>query len=244
MNQKEGGVEYLLVDTTSVNDDAVAAGVAWLRDHDGGCILTPERQVMWNVLQVRTDGEFKKKEDALSRSGISLAWKRRGVPRGARSLVAVYMDKTVDEEIRYGDFERVFLIPWTEGESNWFKTAYNPIIVTVDENGELAQDDCQPVYASVKDEVPESQDGILQFLAQEAAVYDNQMQWREYERFKADLMNYRSEWIQVDPESVFHRCVELGMSAKDADKISGMVKLLREGHRFRPKGGFEEGFRH
>ena len=244
MNQKEDGVEYLLVDTTGVNDDAVAAGVAWLRDHDGGCILTPERQTMWNVLQARTDGDFKEKEGALSRCGISLAWKRRGVSRGARSLVAVYMDKTVDEEIRRGDFERVFLIPWTEGESAWFKTAYNPIIVTVDENGELAQDDCQPVYVSVKDEVPESQDGILQFLAQEAAVYDNQMQWREYERFKADLMNYRSEWIQVDPESVFHRCVELGMSAKDADKISGMVKLLREGHRFRPKGGFEEGFRH
>lgn len=242
MSQKESDVKCLLVDTTGPNDDAVAAGIAWLYSNGGGCILSPEKRTMQNVLKAKTDGEFKKREDELSRLGISLAWKRRGVPRTAQNLMAVYMDTTVDAEIRSGDFERVFLVPWTESEADWFKTAYNPVIATVDANGELVQADRQPAYTSVKDGIPEVPDNILSHLARSAADYDNQMHWRERERFKADLMNHRADWMQVNPETALRRCAELGMSAEDASKISKMVKLLREGHRFRPKRGFEEGF--
>ena len=77
-----------------------------------------------------------------------------------------------------------------------------------------------------------------------AARYGNSLQWREKERFKAELMNNRSAWMALDPKVVLRRCVELGMSAEDADEISGMAKQLKDGHRFRPKRGYEDGWRH
>lgn len=236
-------IEYLLVDSTGVNEPAIAAGLNWLAMH-GGCVVTPDKRTMQNALDVETDGQFKKTEAELGRYGITLSWKRRGMLFGSKSIMALYMDKDIDEVIQRGSVERVFFIPWMESESSWFKDAYRPTIVEVDEDGNLVPLADQPHRQNMDDLIPEEQDKILKILARKAAGYGNNLQWIERERFKADLMNYRSAWIKIDPKDVLRRCADLGMSAEDADEISDMVKQLRDGHRFRPKRGYEDGWRH
>ena len=237
-------IEFLLVETTGVNKEAIAAGLAWLASNGGGCVVTPDKRTMENALGIETESEFKKAESRLGTYGITLSWKRRGMPYGAKNIMALYMDKEVDAAIQHGTVERVFFIPWMESESQWFKDAYRPTIVEIADDGKLVAAEHQPVHESIGDLIPEEQDKILGILARMAAGYDNSLQWRERERFKADLMNYRNAWMQVDPKLVLRRCAELGMSAEDADEVSNMVKQLREGHRFRPKRGYEDGWRH
>lgn len=242
--EQDKQIEFLLVDTTGENKHAVVAGLAWLAENGGGCVVTPDRRTMENALGTETDGEFKKAENQLGSYGIALSWKRRGLPYGARNVVALYMDKEIDEIIQRGSTERVFFIPWMESEANWFKNAYRPTIVEIDKNGSIISVNEQPAYASAKDSIPDEQDKILEILARMAAGYGNSLQWRERERFKADLMNNRSAWMAVDPKVVLRRCAELGMSAENADEISNMVKQLKNGHRFRSKRGYEDGWRH
>lgn len=242
--EQDKQIEFLLVDTTGENKHAVVAGLAWLAENGGGCVVTPDRRTMENALGTVTDGEFKKAENQLGSYGIALSWKRRGLPYGARNVVALYMDKEIDEIIQRGSTERVFFIPWMESEANWFKNAYRPTIVEIDKNGSIISVNEQPAYASAKDSIPDEQDKILEILARMAAGYGNSLQWRERERFKADLMNNRSAWMAVDPKVVLRRCAELGMSAENADEISNMVKQLKNGHRFRSKRGYEDGWRH
>lgn len=237
-------IEFLLVDTTGVNNEAVAAGLAWLANNGGGCVVTPDKRSMENALGAETDTELKKAESRLGGYGISLSWKRRGMPYGAKNILALYMDKEIDEAIQHGSVEKVFFIPWMKNESQWFKDVYRPTIVEIEDGGKLVPIEHQPERESVEGLIPDEQDKILKILARMAAGYDNNLQWRERERFKADLMNYRSAWMQVDPKLVLRRCAELGMSAEDADEVSGMIKQLREGHRFRPKRGYEDGWRH
>lgn len=242
MNKDNDNTEYFLIDTVGPNSAAIAAGAAWLNDNGGGCILTQDKGTMRNSLDVKTDTELKKAESKLASYGISLSWSGGSVSHAASNLMAVYTDPTIDSEIRDSGLEQVFIVPWTEKDSSWFKAAFKPTVVVVNENGELTKADTQPVYASVKDEIPEALDRILVFLAQCAAGYDNRLQWREEERFKADLMNHQAGWRQLDPKTVLLRCAELGMSAEDSKEISSMIGQLKAGHKFRPKHGFEEGF--
>ncbi len=237
-------IEFLLVDTTGVNKRAIASDLAWLADCGGGCVVTPDKRTMKNAMDAKTDGTFKRVEEKLRGYDITLSWKRRGLPYGAKSVIALYMDKTIDEVIKRGSVERVLFVPWMESEADWFKSAYKAIVVDVDDAGNLVAAEMQPAYESVRDLIPDEQDRILEILARTAACYDSNLQGRERERFKADLMNCRSAWVKLDPKVVLRRCAELGMSAEDADEISGMVKQLREGHRFRPKRGYENGWRH
>ncbi|MBQ3301776.1 MAG: hypothetical protein IJH04_06505 [Eggerthellaceae bacterium] len=242
--EQKNDIESRLVDSTGVNEPAIAAGLNWLAEHGGGCVVTPDKRTMENAFDVETDGQFKKAETKLGRYGITLSWKRRGMPFGSKSVMALYMDKEIDEVIQHGSVERVFFIPWMESESAWFKDAYRPTIVEVDEGGNLVPLADQPQRQSMEGLIPEEQDNILKILARMAAGYGNNLQWIERERFKADLMNYRSAWIKIDPKDVLRRCADLGMSAEDADEVSGMVKQLRDGHKFRPKHGYEDGWRH
>ena len=243
MEQKRD-IEYLLIDSTGANEAAIAAGLNWLVEHGGGCVVTPDKRTMENSFDIETDGQFKKTESELSRYGITLSWKRRGMPFGAKSIMALYMDKEIDEVIQHGSAERVFFVPWMESEASWFKDAYRPVIVEIDEDGNLVPLADQSQRQSMDEFIPEEQDKIHKILARKAAGYGNNPQWIEYERIKADLMKYRCAWVKTDPKDVLRRGADLGMSAEDADEVSGMVKQLRVGRRFRPKRGYEDGWRH
>ena len=58
-------IEFLLVDTTGVNNEAIAAGLAWLANNGGGCVVTPDTRSMKTALGAETDTELKKAESRL-----------------------------------------------------------------------------------------------------------------------------------------------------------------------------------
>ncbi|WP_251159130.1 hypothetical protein [Caniella muris] len=236
-------IEFLMVDSTGANDEAVAAALRWLAEQGGGSVVAPDKRTLQSTLGAPTDAAFERLERRLSGMGITLAWKRRGLPFRAQHVVALYMDKTIDDVVQNGCVEKLLIIPWTQDELDWFKTAYDFVIVVVADGGGIDAADTQPETQSVEELVPEELDKILRILAQVTAGYDGHLQWREIERFKAELMNYSNEWMRLDSDVVFRRCIELEMSATVSEAVRGMVKRLHEGHRFRPKRGYEDGWR-
>lgn len=241
---KRANMQVLMVDTIGINVPAVRAGIRWLIAIGGGCIVAPNQRAMDAILDATTENQFKQIEKALAARGITLAYKRRGLPYSAENILAVYMDLDIDNIVQRGNAEHILLIPWAESEADWFKNAYRPTVVEVGKDETIVPAEHQPEWESAKGLLPKDQDRILEFLATAASGYDNVLQWREIERFKAELMNYRTAWTQLDPKLVLRRCTELGMSATDSAKVSDMVRRLREGHSFRPRRDFEKGWIH
>ncbi len=240
--KQTNGIDYLLVDTIGTNRKAVSAGRAWLAENGGGCIVTPNKRTAMDALGVETERELAKAAAELGRGGVTLSWGRHGLPYGTKSVVALYMDKGVDDVIRHGDFERVFFVPWMEAEAEWFKAVYRPTVVEVGEDGALVPAAGQPETRGTEGLIPGERDETLRILALSAAGCDGDLQRPERERFKADLMRHRGAWVELDPVDVLRRCVDLGMTARTADEVSGMVARLREGHGFHPARGYEEGW--
>ena len=240
--KQTNGIDYLLVDTIGTNRKAFSAGCAWLAENGGGCIVTPNRRTAMDALGAETEGELAKAVAELGRGGVTLSWGRHGLPYGTRSVMALYMDKGVDDVIRHGDFERVFFVPWMEAEAEWFKAVYRPTLVEVGEDGTLVVAAGHPEPRGTQDLIPAERDEVLRILARSAAGYDGDLQRPERERFKADLMRHRGAWVELDPRDVLRRCVGLGMTARTADEVSGMVARLRDGHGFRPARGYEDGW--
>ena len=176
------------------------------------------------------------------RRGISLVWRLRDISSEAKSVMAVYVDKSIDEFIPYDNTERVLIMPWKESDLTWFKAAYRPVIVEVDQDGILVPLANQPELQSVKELIPEGLDERLEFMARSAAGYENRLQRIELERFKGELNKRRGEWMTVEANNVLLRCAELGMSSGDAEEICEMLRKAQGGHTFRPRRGYEDGW--
>ena len=176
------------------------------------------------------------------RRGISLVWRLRDISSEAKSVMAVYVDKSIDEFIPYDNTERVLIMPWKESDLTWFKAAYRPVIVEVDQDGILVPLANQPELQSVKELIPEGLDERLEFMARSAAGYGNCLQRIELERFKGELNKRRGEWMTVEANNVLLRCAELGMSSGDAEEICEMLRKAQGGHTFRPRRGYEDGW--
>ena len=71
------------------------------------------------------------------------------MPYGAKNILALYMDKEIDEAIQHGSVEKVFFIPWMKSESQWFKDVYRPTIVEIEDGGKLVPIEHQPERESV-----------------------------------------------------------------------------------------------
>ncbi|MGN0079236.1 MAG: hypothetical protein ACI36T_01685, partial [Eggerthellaceae bacterium] len=119
-------IEFLLVDTTGANKEAITAGLAWLANNGGGCVVTPDKRTMENALGAETDGELEKAKNRLRGHGITLRWKRQSMSYGEKNIMAAYMGKEIDEAIQRGAIEKILFIPWAESEADWFKDAYRP----------------------------------------------------------------------------------------------------------------------
>lgn len=239
---KHDNTDYLLANTVEPNDEVIIASIAWLKEQGGGCFLTESRQTLENIFNCTKRSDFEYVKTELEKCGITLSWQRHGLPCPVSNILAVYVSTKFDDTIRNSKARHILIIPWTEKEANWFRSAYKPTIVGIRADNSIAPVDLQPEPQSVKGLIPDDQDKILVKLASCAAGYDNSLQWREIERFKAELMKNIISWIGIDPELVWLRCGELGMSADDAYEISNMIKQLREGHRFRPKKEYTEGW--
>lgn len=88
--------------------------------------------------------------------------------------------------------------------------------------------------------LPNGADTVLDHLARSAAGYGNRLQWREKEKFKADLMNCRARWANVSAEHVRARALNAGMRAEDADLIADLVRKRSEGRRLVPKTTYRD----
>lgn len=241
---EEPETEFYMTNTNGADSSTVKAGIRWLLANKGGSIIAPRRQTIADAFQANSDREFKEVEHALAEVGISLAWEQRGMYSGAANILMMYMDRKLDREIWEKGAKRVLFLPWTEDGAAWCAAAYRPTVVAVNDAGSLVPIGLQPNRDSLKNRVPQEQDEILELMASMAAGYGNHLQRIEIERFKAELNNYRMEWMRLDPKIIWLRCAELGMSLEDADKVSRMVRDLQRGHVYRPKPAYKDGWRH
>ena len=88
--------------------------------------------------------------------------------------------------------------------------------------------------------LPNGIDGILEYLAEMAAGYQNHLKWNEVAMLKADLMNVPHRWAGVSAKHIADRCLELGMRAEDVKEIELLVTKAQAGRRLVPQRSYRD----
>lgn len=88
--------------------------------------------------------------------------------------------------------------------------------------------------------LPTDIDRILSYVAMEANGYNNDLNYREINKLKGDMMNCPQRWRSVNPEQIKNRCLELGMTEKDAKEVAYLRQWRLEGHRLAPRYGYRD----
>jgi hypothetical protein len=81
---------------------------------------------------------------------------------------------------------------------------------------------------------------ILEYLAQMARGYDNQLKWNEVAKLKADLMNVPGRWRGVSVSEIADSCRTLGMREEDAAMVVDLVRKAQEGRRLVPQKTYRD----
>jgi hypothetical protein len=105
----------------------------------------------------------------------------------------------------------------------------------------LLQNDDPRRYCSSKelvDGLPPSVASIIDHLARWAKGYDNHFKSNEQAMFKADLMNVRRRWINVDVSAFRDKCVSEGMRLEDVELLVGWLTKAKAGIRLVPQASY------
>lgn len=79
---------------------------------------------------------------------------------------------------------------------------------------------------------------IIAYIGQMAAGYGGHVKWNEIAKFKADMMNVRRRWMDVDVEAVSAECRAVGLTSDDTAKIVEMLKKVQAGRKLAPQGTY------
>lgn len=90
------------------------------------------------------------------------------------------------------------------------------------------------------EQLPKDIDAILKEMAHWAAAYDSGLKWNEEAKLKSDIMKHKDRWILVSPQQVKDRCIELGMSTQDSNKISSFIQKLHQGKKLIPSRSYND----
>ncbi|WP_133831373.1 hypothetical protein [Arthrobacter sp. AG258] len=90
------------------------------------------------------------------------------------------------------------------------------------------------------EELPNGIDRILEYLAEMASGYGNNLKWNEVAKLKADLMNVPHRWLGVSVQSVSERCQDLGMRHEDVQEIQELVTKAQAGRRLIPQKSYRD----
>lgn len=88
-------------------------------------------------------------------------------------------------------------------------------------------------------DLPRGVSHIVEHVGQKAAPTGN-LDWREEDRIKADMMNVPRRWMPVDVRAFQIKCYEVGLTAASTGALVRFLRRIQEGRRLRPH---DKGFR-
>ncbi|MBT1586443.1 hypothetical protein [Curtobacterium aurantiacum] len=211
-------------DTPAARD---ARAIAWLRAQKGGpvVVVTPRKDVRGVVKAFAASAGVTHLSwrglsiGSLTRSRVLLAWPDRDLLNG---LWGIQLDALA--VIEHGQRDT----------HDWIEDA-QPTRLLADGLHPTA-----PILADPLQALPNGIDGILEYLASQAAGYSSGLKWNEEDKLKADLMNRRSRWDGVSPDQVRAKCRALGMRPNDVDTIVVLVQRRLDGGRFNVRKSYRQ----
>ena len=117
---------FIIEDANKDPKPYLNASILWLRDLGGGVVVSDLKSNLMQTLGAVTDGEFKKVEGILSGHGVSLTWRRRGIPyRG--NVVAAFATRGLIEELDARDgIENMLVLGWSPSDYKDWANEHNP----------------------------------------------------------------------------------------------------------------------
>jgi hypothetical protein len=90
--------------------------------------------------------------------------------------------------------------------------------------------------------LPDDVNKIIKYLAMSAQGYGGKLKWNEVHKFKGDLMNAGGRWRvdRVPIDAFREKCIDVGLSAADADDLVDMLTKAQAGRRLVPKWGYSD----
>lgn len=91
------------------------------------------------------------------------------------------------------------------------------------------------------DRLPADVIDIVEFLGEWSAGY-GYLKWNEIARFKGDLKNMKRRWVGVDRAAFRAKCIEVGLTSKEADELTDYLKKAQAGRRLIPERGYRDDY--
>jgi hypothetical protein len=90
--------------------------------------------------------------------------------------------------------------------------------------------------------LPADLEQILEYIANMAKGYTSGLKWNEVAKLKSDMMKVRHRWSpdRAPVEVVRARCLELGMSLKDAATVVDLLQKAQAGRRLVPQRSYKD----
>ena len=96
------------------------ASIEWLRSLGGGTVVSDLRQNLERTLDMERGKELERYMARLSRDGVTLTWRRKGLPFHG-NVVAAYTTPDVLHELdEREDIERLLVLGWSERDWDWW----------------------------------------------------------------------------------------------------------------------------
>lgn len=82
--------------------------------------------------------------------------------------------------------------------------------------------------------LPPSVSVIIEVLGAGAAP-NGRIRRQQEDQLKADMMNVRRRWIDVDPRALQVKCYEVGLTSASTSALVGFLRRTQEGATLRPR---------
>ena len=81
--------------------------------------------------------------------------------------------------------------------------------------------------------------GIFDYLADKVSGY-GYLKWNEIAMLKADMMNVRHRWMNVDRDAFKQACRDAGMTSKEVAECVSFLDCAKAGRRLVPEAGYRD----
>ena len=122
---------YIVKDAHMNPKRCLLASIEWLRSLGGGVVVSDLRRNLEGTVGVR-GGRFDRYMAGLARDGVTLTWRRKGLPFHG-NVVAAYTTPDVLHELdEREDIERLLVLGWSERDWDWWDEKNDPQEMTIE----------------------------------------------------------------------------------------------------------------
>lgn len=116
---------YLIDDAYKNPVGNLLASIEWLRGLGGGTVVSDLRRNLEGTLK-KSGGEFDRYAERLARDGVSLTWRRKGLPHSG-NVVAAYTTPDVLHMLDESEgIDRLLVLGWSERDWKWWDESREP----------------------------------------------------------------------------------------------------------------------